>query len=242
MPSVYRTDADSPRVVELFGPSSGGKSTLGAKLRARCTSPAVRCADERILAHVHLGWLPGHLLRTLALDAVALVEVLATWRDHAACYRRAASQALCALGPRHSFERLMLLRNAWKGVALARLAAAIARPDEVLLLDEGPLQTANYLFVHVDVPPAREALDAYLAVLPLAEAALFVAGDEEQLVERTLSRRHARVKDGSPEAARRFVRHAVEVFECILGQPRVAERLVPLERLAPCDSTREACA
>jgi hypothetical protein len=122
------------------------------------------------------------------------------------------------------------------------LAERWARPGEVLLLDEGPLQTANYLFVHADAPPAREALGAYLAVLPLPDAALFLRADEEALVERTLARRHARVPVGSREATRRFVRHTLEVFDRVAAQPRVAERLIHLDPLLGPRQATDVCA
>jgi hypothetical protein len=197
---------------------------------------------DRVLAGFHLGLLPGWLLRTLALDAIALGAVLASWRVHGTCYRRAAAQALGGQGPRGPFERLMILRNAWKGVALCVLAERLARPGEVLLLDEGPLQTVNYLFVHVDAPPAREALEAYLAVLPLPEAALFLRADEETLVERTFARRHARVPAGSREATRRFVRHTLQAFDRVAVEPRVAGRLIHLDQLLGPKRATEACA
>ena len=242
MSSPSRSDSRAPRSLELFGPSSGGKSTLGSRfLAGRCSMRVVPHTD-RVLDGFRLGWLPGWLLRTLALDAIALGAVLASWHLHGACYRRAAAQALRGEGPRHLFERLMLLRNAWKGVALCVLAERWARPGEVLLLDEGPLQTANYLFVHVDARPAREALDAYLAVLPLPDAALFLRADEEALVERTLARGHARVPAGSREATRRFVRHTLEVFDRVAAQPRVAERLIHLDQLLRPRPATDVCA
>ncbi len=145
-------------------------------------------------------------------------------------------------GPRGLYQRLMLLRNAWKGVALFVLAERLARPGEVLLLDEGPLQTVNYLFVHVDAPPALAALDGYLAVLPLPEAALFLRAEEEVLVERTLARRHARVPDGSDEATRRFVRHTLEVFDRVAVEPRVADRLIHLDQVLGPKRATEASA
>ena len=233
-----------PRVVELFGPSSGGKSSLGARLLSGERGARFVRHTDRVLASVGLGWLPGQALRTLAIDAIAALEVIATWRRHRACYARAAALVLRGEGPRGWRLRLMLLRNAWKGAALRILAGRLARPGEVLLMDEGPLQTANYLFVHADQPPAREALDAYLATLPLPDAALYVRTSEEELVERTLARGHPRVPAGSREATRRFVSHALEVFDRIAAEPRVRERLLTAEALLGdgCERAREACA
>jgi hypothetical protein len=247
----------APRVVELFGPSSGGKSSLGERLLREGGGRFVLHTD-RVLASVGLGWLPSRLLRTFAVDAVAALEVVATWRRHSAFYRGAAAQALRGAGPGSWRTRLMLLRNAWKGGALCILAGRLARPGEVVLMDEGPLQTANYLFVHVDAPPAREALGAYLATLPLPDGALYVRAGAEELVARTLARTHARVPKGSREATQHFVAHAVEVFERVAAEARVRERLVTLEQLlgrreqpasgrreepaGGCCEPREACA
>jgi hypothetical protein len=233
----------APCVVELFGPSSGGKSSLVARLLREGRGRFVLHTD-RVLAGVGLGWLPGKGLRTLAVDVVVALEIVAGWRRQRAFYRAAAAQALRGAGPRGWRLRGMLLRNAWKGGALRLLAARLARPGEVVLMDEGPIQTANYLFVHADQPPAHEVLDAYLATLPLPDAALYVRADEEELVARTLARTHPRVPSGSREATRRFVAHALEVFERIAAEPRVRERLISPEALAGGGRAwpREACA
>jgi hypothetical protein len=235
--------ARPPRVVELFGPSSAGKSSLGARLIREGGGRFVLHAD-RVLASAGLGWLPGALLRTLALDALAALQVVASWRRQRAFYAAAARQALRGAGPRGLRLRLMLLRNAWKGGALRLLAGKLARPGEIVLMDEGPLQTGNYLFVHAQEAPDSEALDAYLATLPLPDAALHVRAGAEELVARTLARTHPRVPNGSREETRRFVSHALEVFERIAADPRVRERLLTLEELTgECRApAREACA
>jgi hypothetical protein len=232
-----------PRVVELFGPSSAGKSSLAARLASGASGGRFVLHTDRVLASVGLGWLPSASLRTLALDALAALELVASWRREHAFYAAAAAQALRGKGPRGFFLRLRLLRNAWKGGALGLLAGRLARPGEVVLMDEGPLQTANYLFVHADEPPAREALDAYLATLPLPDAALYVRASEEELVARTLARTHARVPRDSREATERFVAHALDAFERVAAEPRVRARLVTVEALlGRGHPPREACA
>jgi hypothetical protein len=231
----------SLRVVELFGPSSAGKSSLARSLVARERGGRFVLHEDRILQSVGLGWLRPPLLRTLAIDALAALEVIASQRRERASYRAAAAQALRGAGPRSLTQRLFLLRNAWKAVALLRLAARVARPGEIVLMDEGPLQTAHYLFVHADVPPAKAALDAYLAALALPDAALYVRGSLDELVARTLVRTHVRLPAGSREEATRFVGHALEVFDRVAAEPRVRERLVTLEALVG-DPGCEACA
>jgi hypothetical protein len=222
------------RVLELFGPSSGGKSSLAKRLLTAPRDGRVfTLAQDRLLERVGLGWLSGHLARTLALDALAALAVLATWRAARAYYAFSAAHAFRGAGSASFGLRLNLLRNAWKAVALRLVAPRFAAPGEVLLMDEGPLQTANYLLVRADGAPSLAAVEAFLAVVPLPDAAVYVRLDEEALVRRTLSRGHPRVHDGSRSASRRFVRNALAAFDRIAAEPRVAERLLLREALAP---------
>lgn len=222
------------RVLELFGPSSGGKSSLARRL---LTAPGhgrvFTLAQDRLLERAGLGWLAGYRARTLAVDAMAALAVLATWRTARAYYAFSAAHALRGAGSASVRVRLNQLRNAWKAVALRLVVPRFAAPGEVLVLDEGPLQTANYLFVRADRPPNLVALEAFLRVVPLPDAAVYVWLEEETLVCRTLSRGHPRVPDGSRNACRRFVRNALAVFDRIEAEPRVAERLLLREALVP---------
>jgi hypothetical protein len=230
--------AAGARVLELFGPSSGGKSSLAAKLLAE--RPGLATVEARLLARAGLGWLPAGRPRVFALHALAALGVLATWREGRAFYRFAAAEALRGAWPGSRRLRLHLLRNSWKTAALRLLARRAGAPGETLLMDEGPLQIANYLLVHSAVPPDVEALAAFLRVVPLPDAAAYVRAGEDELVARTLARTHPRIRDGSRAATVRFVAHALAVFDRIAADPRIRERLVAPETLPA--APREACA
>jgi hypothetical protein len=220
------------RVLELFGPSSGGKSSLAKRLLAAgAEGRAFTLAHDRLLERSGLGWLPGHRARTLVLDALALLAVLATWRAARGYYAFSAAHALRGASSASLRLRLNLLRNAWKAVALRLVAPRFAAPGEVLLMDEGPLQTANYLLVRIEGRPDLAALEAFLRVVPLPDAAVYVRLEEEVLVRRTLSRGHPRVREGSRTACLRFVHNALAAFDRIAAEPRVAARLVREEAL-----------
>ena len=233
----------APRVLELFGPSSGGKSSLAARLVAGEGGAALALAEDRLLARLGLGWARGHGLRTLLVHVIAAAGVLVTWREGRSFYRFAAAEALRGAWPGSCRLRVSLLRNAWKAASLRLLAPRFASPGETLLMDEGPLQTANYLLVHTRAAPSPAALEAFLRVVPLPDAAAYVSASEHELVERTLARTHPRVPAGSREASARFVAHALTVFERIAAEPRVRERLLaPEALLAAPPATHEACA
>jgi hypothetical protein len=240
LPSNSEALPAAARVLELFGPSSCGKSSLAARLVAGEGGPGFIHAQDRLLARAGLGWVRGRLPRTAVLHLVAAFGVLATWREGRAFYRLAAAQALHGAWPGSLWLRLNLLRNAWKAAAIRLLAPRCARPGERLLMDEGPLQSANYLLVHHSVPPDPAALEDFLRVVPLPDAAVYLRASEAELVERTLARTHPRVPAGSPAACARFVAHALTVFERIAAEPRVAQRLVAPGSLRP--GVREACA
>ena len=229
------------RVLELFGPSSGGKSSLVRRLLA---APREGCvftlAQDRLLERAGLGWLSGHLARTLAIDVVAVLAVLVTWRAARAFYSFSAARVLRSAGSASLGLRLNLLRNAWKVVALRLVAPRFAAPGEVLLMDEGPLQAANYLLVRADCAPSPAALETFLRVVPRPDGAVYVRLDEETLVRRTLARGHPRVPDGSRKACGRFVHNALAVFDRIAADPRVSGRLLREEALlAPGPAARE---
>jgi hypothetical protein len=229
-----------PRVLELFGPSSAGKSTLAARLCAGEGGPGFALLFDRVLADVGLGFLRPRWLRVLALDAVAFATVVTTWRAWRPFYAAAAAEALRSAGPLHWPMRFNLLRNTWKRAALRLRAERHGRAGETLVMDEGPLQSVHYLFVHVDPPPALERLDAFLRAIPLPDAALYVDDADEALVARTLARGHPRLPQGSEPEAARWVRHARIVFERIRAEPRVRERLVTREALLACGARDRA--
>lgn len=221
-------------VLELFGPSSGGKSTLVTRLLAGAgaSAPVFALAQDRLLERAGLAALPAGRLRKLLLDLLVLGVVLLTWRRARGYYAFSAREALTGDFAASAWLRLNLLRNAWKGVALRLVAPRLARPGEVLVLDEGPLQTANYLLVHAESAPKLAKLETLLRLVPLPDAVVYVRVDEEELVRRTERRGHPRVPASRPNAVRRFVRHALAVFDRVAAEPRVAERMVSCGALA----------
>ena len=218
--------------VEVIGCTSAGKSTLVRGMLA--------AADERGLAFISgddiaLGRTIGRVvknefLRRRLIDVPALLASLRAWRTHRELIRHVLH--LSRVAPGGLTARLNLARNALRKLGLYEIVASRRRPGQTVLVDnEGVLQAAHNLFVHVDEAAEvdDEALATFLRLAPLPDAVVYRRQSEAELVLRTLRRGHRRVPAGSEEAARRFVGRAVRVFETIAADPRVRSRLVVVE-------------
>jgi hypothetical protein len=197
--------------IELTGPTGAGKSTLARAIlgAARTRGLAIDLRDDALLRPAGMDGLRRPLARTLAIDAIALAGWPATRREHGALWRLAlAGVARAPAGP---YERLNMARNALKNLALHGRMRRVA-PGRAVLVDEGTLQVAHYLFVHVSAPPPAEALVRFAELVPLPDVVVHVTGPEEALVRRTLARGHRRIPGAAPPVVGAVVRHALETF------------------------------
>lgn len=222
-------------VIELFGCTSAGKSSLARRLRV---AAGARMGDDFVLARAGLGWLPGRLPRLLALDVLALAACLGALRRRREFLRYAWScvrglPAELSLG-----RRLNIARNVFKKAGIREILGRAAPPETLLLMDEGALQSAHYLFVQPCAEPDVERLGGFLERVPLPDVAVHVCEEQGTLVRRTLARGHPRVPEGTREATERFLARAAVVFAAIAAEPRVRERLVIVD--APTGTARAA--
>lgn len=213
--------------VEVIGPTSGGKTTLTRAIEQACRHRAVDATsgDDLVLRQMALHWVGGEFLRRRLIDLPALLACLWGWRTH---------RELCALVWRASLRapggwtrKLNQARNALRKIGIFRIVERGRRDGQLVLVDnEGVLQAAHNLFVHATTEARDEDLAAFLSLAPLPDAIVCVEEEEPILVARTLARGHRRVPAGSAEAAARFVRRAVRVFDVVLRQPEIRRRLV----------------
>jgi thymidylate kinase len=96
----------------------------------------------------------------------------------------------------------------------------------VLADNDGILQGVHNLFVHQNSPADLHKIAAYVELVPMPDAVLYLQQEEEILVSRTLGRGHARVAGNSPDEVARFIRQAVAVFDELISAPKVQERLL----------------
>lgn len=221
-----------PMQIELFGCSSSGKSSLAPRLlrSARALGVEASMSEDFVLREFRLGGLRSPGLRRLCVDLLAAGACLADWREHAGFLGQTV-RALLALPAGVAWpRRLNMARNVIKKTGVRALVRRRARPGELVVLDEGTLQTAHYLFVQPCADPDPARLDAFLAAVPLPDVAVYVREKESTLVRRTLARGHKRLGDRSSDGATRFVGRAVFTLDRVAATPRVRRRLLVIER------------
>jgi hypothetical protein len=129
---------------------------------------------------------------------------------------------------------LNLARNALRKVGIYDIVRRRRGAAEHVLVDnEGVLQAAHNLFVHVAREPDLAQVDAFADIAPVPDAVVYRRVDASTLRERTVARGHKRVPGGTVAAADRFVERAEAVFDRLTSHPRVRSRLVVAEGTSP---------
>ena len=126
-------------------------------------------------------------------------------------------------------EKLQIGRNVVKNIGIDEIIRRRAADRQIVLLDEGPLQTAHYLFVNVAIEPDASDVASFIGIVPLPDMVVYVTQNETVLIERTLRRGHKRIPDRSYANVQRFIRRAVAIFDELEHQSTLAERLIVVD-------------
>lgn len=206
--------------IELIGCTSAGKSTLarGILQAGREQGIDTLMGDDFVLEQVHLNWVKRRLARTLCVDFVLLSACLMTWRDHLEFYRFATRIIWQLPGGVAWVEKLNIARNVLKKIGVIEIVRRRGSTRQIVLVDEGTLHTAHYLFVHVSVVPNIKELSTFVRLVPKPDVVLHVRQDEAVLIERTLARGHKRIPEGSHAMVERFVKRAIDAFDNLVQQ------------------------
>ena len=219
--------------IELIGCTSAGKSTLARSILqvAREQGLYTLMADEFVLGQIHLNWVKARLARTFWMDLLFLFACLATWRKNRVFCLFTIRIIRQLPGAVPWLEKLNIARNVFKNVGIYEIVRWRSSDEQVILVDEGTLHTAHYLFVHVCAGPDASDLSTYARLVPLPGVVIRAQQDEAVLIERTLARGHKRIPNGSNENVERFVRRAVYAFDWLLRQLVVEGRLSVVDGL-----------
>lgn len=216
--------------IELIGCTSAGKSSLagGILLANRGRSVAISMAEEYVLKRWRLQWLKSGLARTLVMDALSLLACIATWPRNRAFLRFAL--AVVRGLPVGSLQKANVARNVAKKVGIHEMIRRYRSGTDVVLVDEGTLQTAHYLFVHSAKEAVAQDIASFARLVPLPDVAVYVRQGERVLVERTLQRGHARIRDASRETVELFVKRAVTALDGLWREAVRSGRMLLVER------------
>lgn len=215
--------------IELIGCTGAGKSTLAHAVVHDCRKQGldIMLGEEFVLEQCHANWVRQRPVRKLLVNLAGVFASLLTWRNNRQFYFFATKILIQLPGP--WLERLNLLRNVLKRTGVAEIIRFRGTGQQVVLVDEGALQTAHNLFVHLAVEREPGQLAAFAGLVPLPDAVIYLKQPEEVLVARTLARGHRRIPDLSEARVGHFVKQAVAMFDELVAYPAVKDRTMVLD-------------
>jgi thymidylate kinase len=218
-------------IIEMVGAPGAGKTTLLAGIEDGCraaglTPVTVLDAARPFAARTILGWLVGHTVpaRREAQALWVVFRISSGWHtlravidDPALTRRVLASQrsrppAADARGRRVVYWYLRTMGS-------RRFLLARARPDEVIVFDEGFVHRAVQLHSSSVESPTRAQIAAYVADLPRSDLVVHIDASAEVCERRVQGRGvWARLDHRSPAEIHRFILHAHETVALVRAE------------------------
>lgn len=217
--------------LEFIGCTNAGKSTLVRGILQACREQGIDAlvSNDFVLKKVRLNWVKNDMAQTLLVNLFSLCACLIHWRKNLRLYFLMMRIIFRLPSVVTWFEKLNIVRIALRNVGIYEIILRFDSDKEVILLDEGTLQIAHYLFVHVAVELNMIDLLTFIRLLPLPAVAAYIQQDEAVLIERTLARGHKRIAECSYTKVERFIRRAISTFENISKQPVIERMLIVMD-------------
>ncbi len=215
-------------IVELIGCTSAGKSTQLNSILQICNEMNIKAinSDNFILGKIHLNRIENYFIRTLVIDLMSILTCLFVSRKNFDLYSLIFKIVRDSPSTVRFLEKLNIIRNTFKKIGIYEIARRYGSVDEIILMDEGTLHTANYLFVNVAVAPKSDYFPNFVSLIPLADVVIYLQENDEILIKRTLARGHKRIHQLSRTIVERFIKHAVATFDELAQIPIVKSRLL----------------
>ncbi len=217
--------------IEVIGCTSAGKSTWikQALLASREQQISIVNSYDFVLNRFGGRWIQNHTLRMLLLNFITLVSCLVSWHQYRALLGfgigviRQLPASIGVIG------KIKILRIVCRNIGIDKILRQVNSDQQIVIADEGILQIANYLFVHVAIEPNMHDLTEFLRLAPLPDRVLYLQQPVSVLVERVKRRGHHRVPAHIPTATEVFIRHALEVFDQIAQAPVLQGRVTAID-------------
>jgi len=218
-------------IVELIGCTGAGKSTVFKSMLQVCREMKIEASgsDVFILRKIHLNNIKNYYSRVFLIDIISLLMCLYSSRKHFKLYSLVLKILQNSPASIRFFEKLNILRNTFKQIGIYEFARRYNSTNEIIMMDEGTLHTAHYLFVNISVAPDTEYFSAFVSLVPLPDVIVHIQENDEILMKRTMKRGHKRIPDTSRVVVERFIKHAVYTFDKLTQFPVVKSRLITVE-------------
>ncbi len=212
--------------IEFIGCTSAGKSTLIEHLLHAYHEQGVDIlpGNDFILKQVRLNWIKNHQLRMFLVNLAGLCACLATWRKNLE-FHLFATRLLYQL-PISPFVKLYLFRNVLKRIGIYEIIRFRSTDQQIILVDEGTLQTAHNLFVHGSATMKMEDLSTFAGLIPIPDSIVYLRQPESLLIDRIMKRGHKRIPDRSYSNVAHFVKQAVATFDGLVQYPKIEKRVL----------------
>ncbi len=218
--------------IEFIGCTSSGKSTLIQNIVQTTdgqTGQPITSYDF-VLAHFGLGWVTHHKVRMALLNIFTLLACLATLRRHRELLRLTLNVLRDLPSAVPWIDKVKVTRLVCRNIGIYEIVGRYSTDEQIVLADEGMLQIAHYLFVHLAAAPDMKMVSAFVSMTPLPDAVIYLRQPDEVLINRTRARGHHRVPDNSLAGVACFIQRAAAVFEHIAQASVVQDRIIVVQR------------
>lgn len=219
-------------LIELIGCTGAGKSTLLTGILKACQEKKIEVVtgEEFVLRHARLTWIKSYIVKTLIIDVLSILACLQYYNKNVQFYRLIIKNLKCLPKTVGLYEKLNIIRNTLKKIGIFEIIHSKNKNEQLVLLDEGTLHTAHYLFVHSTIEPIREELHTFLQLVPVPDVVVSVQQDESILIKRTQIQGHKRIHDNTSDIIKRFIKHAIYTFNQIEEYPLIRKRLLLVDK------------
>jgi thymidylate kinase len=220
-------------IAELIGCTGAGKTTHLNKMLEFCREKEILAekGENFILSRIHLNWIQNYIIRTILIDIISFIYCVLAFRKNSDLYSLILKATHNLPVTVNFIKKLNILRNTFKKIGIYEFLNHYAPSDVIYLVDEGTVNTAHYLFVHLSWQPDFNHYSSYLSQVPLPDIIIYFQEDEEILISRTMVRGHKRIPDRTRLPVERFIKQAVTTFEELIETPRVKSRLLIVDAL-----------
>lgn len=198
-------------LVEFVGCSGAGKTTIACQVLRELAQAGIAFERLDVGGHIQydfkaIPWYMGFARRNRALTCLA--------RD-TLCQQAASI-----------WEELNLYRNFAKKMGIGAWLAQ-KKSGSKILWDEGTVHASHNLFVHAVAEPDMAGVKAFARLVPLPDLIVYIRAPQPVLVDRIRRGGHKRVKRQADVPA--FVDHAERVFDTLLAEDRLQEKVLVVE-------------